>query len=75
MRYFIAFLMFCGVWCVGTVLIWFCTVVFASPRYDEAVLIGLPTDWRNITSNIIAAIVGFTLAIVYLRRAQKRIPG
>ena len=73
MKYLIAFLIFLGVWCVGTVLVWFCTAVFTSPRYDEGILIGLPGDWRNITSNIIAALAGVTLAMVYLRRMQKRI--
>ena len=48
MKYFIAFLIFGGVWCVGTLLVWLCTTVFTSPRHDEAILIGLPGDWRNI---------------------------
>jgi hypothetical protein len=71
-RYSIALGIFTAAWFGGTVLVWLCTEVLSPSRPNEFILVGQPTDWRNITANIGGALAGVSLAMGYLRTTRKK---
>jgi hypothetical protein len=72
LRYFIALTIFVAVWFGGTVLVWLYTEVLSPSKPSEFILVGIPTDWRNLTANLIGAIAGVGLALGYLRTTRKK---
>jgi hypothetical protein len=72
MRYLIAFLIFVSVWFGGTLIVWITTGLFSSIRYDEGIMVGWGSDWRNRSSTIVSVVVAACLATLYLRRARKK---
>jgi uncharacterized membrane protein SpoIIM required for sporulation len=72
MKYFFALLIFIAAWFVGTAAVWFASALIRPLARDEAIFIGVPHDVRNIVSNILAAVLGLSLAIAYFRRAKRR---
>lgn len=74
MKYLIAFAIFVSIWFLGTVVVWLTTGIVASIRYDEGIMMGWGSDWRNRTSTVVALTTAIYLTALYLRGARKRHP-